>query len=162
MINGFTALNAHARVSSTGSPGIQLPERAQFERQRLLFLDAEKAILAKQTRQAQKLMKQLSNYPLLPYLEYLQLSRSIRKTKERDIITYLDTYPNTRLADRLRSAWLKHMASRKQWTNFLRHYTASSSTTLQCHHRTALLAKKRYKEAFQDIQTLWLIGRSQD
>lgn len=155
------AAHVQARVGEPTRSDIQLPRQQDFTRERALFLKAESAIKKNRSKEAKKLLAQLQGYPLLPYLEYLQLNRNISKTKEKALLAYFKRYPKGRLTQRLKTKWLKHLAKKSQWSKFLKHYTPHSSVEMQCHQRSALLAKKRNKQALAGIKDLWLVGKSQ-
>lgn len=155
------AARVQARVGDTERPDIKLPSQQDFSRERDIFLKAESAIQKNRLEEADQYLSQLKGYPLTPYLEYLKLTKDFSKTKEKDILEYIKSYPNARLSNRLRTRWLQHLAKQTQWSEFLKHYQPTNSVEMQCQYRRALLAKKRYKEAITGIEKLWLVGKSQ-
>lgn len=174
ILNAFIALanlDSHSASvegvpKSTFEPENPL-DNARLKRQRTVFVEAEKAIRARQYDHADALQKQLLDYPLLPYLQYLRLSQDMAATKERDIKLFLNDYADSPLSERLRSQWLRFLAKRRMWHAYLKFSEESpalvaSTAELNCYRRTALLSKKRYEDAYEDIKSLWLVGHSQD
>jgi len=157
----FVHQPSEARVKNNPLPKAELPKQKANEHLRAIFLKAEQAILEKKYRKAKPLMKQLSKYPLLPYLEYLKLKQNFRLSKSKDIQAYLSKYPDHRLSNKLRNQWLHWLANKKHWQTYLKFYTPRSSITLQCHQKHAYLMTKNTKRAFQDISKIWLVGNSQ-
>jgi len=60
----------------------------------------------------------LANHVLAPYVSYWQLKLGLDDASPQAIRTYLDTYPDSPLADRLRSDWLKMLGRRAIWDRF--------------------------------------------
>lgn len=163
----FIFLISHAFFSVASNAALKAPDAAlspsaELEQQRAVFIEAEKAIRARQYRRAEKLQQQLTDYPLLPYLEYLQLSRSIGNAKASDVRSFLSDHSDTHLADRLRNQWLRALAKRRKWTTYLEFSVPTKNVVLDCHRRTALLTKKRTQEAYENIKSLWMVGVSRD
>lgn len=78
----------------------------------------------------------LSAHVLAPYVAYWQIKLAIDDTAPLAIRQYLDRYPNTPLADRLRVDWLKYLGSRALWAPFALDYpppTASDDVELACY-----------------------------
>jgi len=132
---------------------------ADLERQRNVFVEAEKWLQKVDDRHFHALMPELQDYPLYPYLQYRWLEKHLQNTAQ--IEDFLLKYNDTRYAGILRNKWLHYLGAHKQWRNFLGNYRKTRSTSLQCqyywakyqtgHKRAALLAAKR----------LWVVGRSQ-
>ncbi|MEP7329314.1 MAG: hypothetical protein ABI777_08890, partial [Betaproteobacteria bacterium] len=66
----------------------------------------------------------LSSHLLAPYAEYWQLKLGIEDASPLAIRGYLDRYPNSPLADRLRAEWLKSLARKGLWDRFALDYAA--------------------------------------
>lgn len=133
-------------------------KKGQTERQ--LFLEAEKALKLGQLTKFNKLKKQLSDYPLYPYLEYKQLRNNLHRQKSRNIRNFIKKYNDTPLASRLRNAWLSRLAKTGQWQEFLKFYEPYGGETLQCHYLTALLSTGQKKKAWPLISKTWMSGKS--
>ncbi|MCC7326980.1 MAG: lytic transglycosylase domain-containing protein [Burkholderiales bacterium] len=76
----------------------------------------------------------LSGHVLAPYVEYWQLKLGIDEASPQAIRSYLDRYPNTPLADRLRVDWLKLLAKQGLWSRFAEDYPppATDDVELAC------------------------------
>jgi len=78
----------------------------------------------------------LSNHVLAPYVAYWQLKLGLDDASPQAIRTYLDTYPDSPLADRLRSDWLKMLGRRAIWDRFALDYAmpVSEDVELACYN----------------------------
>ncbi len=132
-----------------------------LETQRKMFIEAEQAIGKGHYTTYKKLRKELSNYPLLPYIEYKYLLRRLSKATTEEILTFVNQYADTPLADRLRFRWLKTLAKRGRTQELIANYRPTLNTALECHYRSALLKTNQQNQALKGIQKLWLVGNSQ-
>ena len=87
----------------------------------------EKGDRAKLTAIAPK----LSGHVLAPYVEYWQLKLGLEEASPRAVASYLDRYPNTPLADRLRTDWLKLLGRKGLWSRFALDYVLSATEDLE-------------------------------
>lgn len=130
------------------------------ERER--FLDARKALQSGRDDRFQQLAAELHDYPLYPYLRYDQLNENLSKARDTDIRTFLDNYPDTPLANRLRRNWLDYLARQHQWQRFLAFYTADrADVELQCQYLRATRRDPADPEWLDAATELWLVGTSQ-
>ncbi|MFT5117420.1 MAG: soluble lytic murein transglycosylase [Kiritimatiellia bacterium] len=143
-------------------------------KQRILYLEAKDAFKQKHLKRYQGLKKQLSNYPLYPYLEYSELSQQLSHHKanyrtstrapkrlEQKVDTFLTSHQQTYLGTRLLRKWLGHLASTKNWRDYKRYYQPHvEKTQLQCLY---LHAKIKTGESFptEAIAAIWLNAQSQ-
>jgi soluble lytic murein transglycosylase len=131
-----------------------------LEKQRELFQDAEQALKKNHLSEYRKLVAQIEDYPLVPYLRYQELSRSLSQQKPAAIKNFLDTYDDTPLAQRLHYNWLRTAAKRQRWDTLVEFYYPTSDTALECQYRSALIKAERMDEAIKGVEKLWLSGRS--
>lgn len=61
----------------------------------------------------------LRDYPLYPYLRYQELSRRPAEVPAAEVREFLQSYADSPLADRLRSAWLRQLAQTRRWDDYL-------------------------------------------
>lgn len=135
------------------------PEVRQLERQR--YNQAQKALNAKNIAEYRQLAKQLQNYPLLPYLEYQELSERLIGLPTQDVKDFFARYPDSFLAERLTHRWLRTLAQRERWTEYRQFYDARlTDPELACLHVRARLATGD-KTALDDASTLWNIEKAQ-
>ena len=92
------------------------PERdaAELSAQRRLFSDALESIRVKNWKKLRNIQKHLVHYPLYPYLTYSDLVANLSIPRHGDISNFIETYPDSVLAHRLRSKWLDYLANQKQ------------------------------------------------
>jgi soluble lytic murein transglycosylase len=129
--------------------------------QRSRFLQAESALSRREMRRFRELRDQLRDYPLYPYLEFADLSRRLGSAGGDEIESFLERNADTPLAWRLRRTWLKLLARRGHWEDFLAVYEGTGDTTMQCQWLRALINANRADEALPHVEALWLVGRSQ-
>ncbi|SIT68605.1 soluble lytic murein transglycosylase [Ectothiorhodosinus mongolicus] len=142
-------------------PLMAAAEVSERDRQRALFLAAETALEQGQRTRFNDLSAELSDYPLLPYLEYAALKRQLSRATPKAIESFAERWPDSPLAPRLRQAWLQSLADRQQWTLLAEADVSGASTTILCTQRQALLRLGRRDEALQGVEDLWRVGRSQ-
>lgn len=99
--------------------------------QRQDFLAAESAIQRGDALAFTQLTSSLSDYPLLPYLQYQWLTEHL--TDLTQINAFLQQYADTRYAPLLRAKWLTELAKQQRWQEFLQFYSADTDNIgLQC------------------------------
>ena len=128
--------------------------------QRTDFLAAEAALNNDRRWSYQALKKSLGDYPLLPYLEYEELRGRLSETNDGEVEEFLTRYPDSPLADKLRSAWLDQLATRQRWSDYLHFYQPTKADADRCLHLHALIETGRRQEAFAEVPDLWLYGKS--
>lgn len=133
---------------------------ASLSEQRHAFEQAERAYQKGQVALGDRLSKQLTQYPLYPYLRYERLKRRLPHTSPETVAQFLTEYTDTPMAEWLRTRWLFQLARTERWDDFLAFYQPSTEVELQCYHRRALLAKNQTVAAFADLATLWNRGHS--
>ncbi|QQS55387.1 MAG: transglycosylase SLT domain-containing protein [Candidatus Competibacteraceae bacterium] len=102
----------------------------------------------------------LRGYPLYPYLRYRDLSRRLTEFPAVEVRDFLQTYPDTPLAHRLRNAWLRQLASARRWDDYLLDAVPGRDPTFECWRRQALLNAGQSEAALRDFATLWRRGGS--
>ena len=102
----------------------------------------------------------LRDYPLYPYLRYRDLSRRLTEFPTVEVRDFLQTYSDTPLANRLRNAWLRQLASAHRWDDYLRDAVPGRDPTFECWRRQALLNAGQNEAALRDFATLWRRGSS--
>ncbi|KKN56122.1 hypothetical protein LCGC14_0575550 [marine sediment metagenome] len=137
-------------------------DNTQLAQQRTIFQQAKKALETQQLAQFTSLRNKLNDYPLQPYLDYLYLLHRLNSTDNRTIIQFIQKNSGTFYGDRLRNRWLSQLAKNKQWSLFLNHLPASTSTSQQCLRLDALIATGQTQQALAETKALWLVGHSQD
>lgn len=125
------------------------------------FVAAERAYAAGDSAEYKRLKQRLADYPLFQYLEYRELRGRLSTASPARISRFLDTYPDTPLAARLRKAWLKRLADENRWTDYARFFDPDDSdVTRRCHYLDALIRTGRKREAFAEVPAIWQHGHS--
>ncbi len=132
-----------------------------LDRQRDRFLKAEAALKAGDMKCYRKLKQKLFSYPLYGYLDFQELKRRLRRAKADELREFFQLYNGQPIATRMRAAWLRELARRKDWRNYLAFYWPQSSVTLQCHEIHARLQTGGDRDsALDDALNLWMVGHS--
>lgn len=128
--------------------------------ERSQFRAAERAFDRKDMKEYRRLKAQLSEYPLYPYLIHDELVRGISRAQPSAIQEFLDRWPDSPLADRLRGKYLKVLAKRGAWDDYLEFDAPSTSATRQCRTILALHKTGSPAEALERVEAVWLHGKS--
>jgi soluble lytic murein transglycosylase len=128
--------------------------------QREQFIEARKALKQKQVSRYRELAAGLKTYPLYPYLEFDALRQRLGDASEREVLDFAKRHADTPLAARLKSLWLYTLASQRRWELFLKHYTGSKNTGMQCYALRARLNTGRKKGLVDDTLEVWTAGKS--
>lgn len=126
------------------------------DQQRKLFWQARQLLMAKHYPQFYALKVKLKDYPLYPYLIFIQLKQQWTYANSGEIDKFLQTYNDTPLAVKLRADWLAYLAKQQAWQRFIHYYQPIYATPLQCYYLQSLLATQQKSLAFKKIATLWL------
>ena len=139
----------------------QHPEQQNLAPQRLDFVAAEHALKQNNPREFQRLLTNLADYPLYPYLLYQELYPRLNIAAPAEVYGFLWAYADSPVAWRLHDAWLRTLAERGRWQDFLADYQpVSDSDEMQCLYRRALINTGNTTEAFADLDIVWLTGQS--
>lgn len=106
----------------------------------------------------------MKDYPLYPYLVYLDVKRRLAKVSDETVISLLHKYDDSVISDYLRYRWLQHRSRSGHWAIAPEYYIPSPYLTdesMPCHHAHALLKHGRAREAREQILSLWLVNFSQ-
>lgn len=139
---------------------LPLQQKAQLEKQRRLFVEAEAAIKKGHYKKYKRLEHRLNDYPLYPYLRFMELERSINTTSTQKIQNFLQTYHKTPLANKLYYRWIRSLARRGKSETLVQYFRPSQNTKLLCLYANALHKTKRKGKAFSLMGELWPTGKS--
>jgi len=124
------------------------------------FLAAREAFRVGDARKLDAYAKRLRGYVLEPYIAYWQLRLRLEDATPGEVRTFLANNPDTLVAERLRTEWLKSLARDQDWDLFQAELPATLTDDLEltCY---ALQAKARTRpaEALQEARPLWFVGR---
>jgi soluble lytic murein transglycosylase len=102
----------------------------------------------------------LSAHILAPYVGYWQLKLGMDDAAPAAIRAYLDRYPNTPLADRLRVDWLKSLARRNIWDRFALDYSPPGDDTELLCYGILNRWQRDGDEALAAAVPLWFTGQT--
>jgi len=134
------------------------PARAGLNKQRQYFLDAEKAFNQGNQAKFSKLLARLKDYPLYPYLVFLDIRNHISINREKEIFSFINEYESSPLSNQLRQAWLNYLAGQNQWQKLMRDYGEPASLSVQWAYARALLETGEIDKAWVQAEKLWLQG----
>jgi len=148
--NTTTTITLASQTSST-----------QLISQRADFIAARKALRQGKNKQYKKLAKGLTDYPLYPYLEYWHINRNLNKVSAEQINSFIERHSSLPSTGRLKNRWLKKLAKQGKWQLLVDNYSPSSNTELQCYYRRGLYKNGNKTAAFDALEKIWLVGKSQ-
>jgi soluble lytic murein transglycosylase len=119
----FCLLTAICSISTQAAPSDQvLRER---------FLKAEKSIHKVTPEQAGKMLRDLHQYPLKPYIELEVLSRSLKDTVK--VKEFIKRHKGTPLEWTLKKRWLMYLAGVGLTQPYLKNYAMGTDVVLDCY-----------------------------
>jgi soluble lytic murein transglycosylase len=128
---------------------------ADLNKQRQYFLDAEDAFKKGNQEKFSKLLTRLKDYPLYPYLVFLDIQKNIRIDREKEILSFISEYESSPLSGRLRQAWLNYLAGQNQWQRLVRDFREPASPFLQYAYVRSLLETGEIDNAWNQAEKLW-------
>ncbi|MBK5930942.1 lytic transglycosylase domain-containing protein [Halochromatium salexigens] len=140
---------------------IQVPDAVRF--------DAARAALgAGEQDTFEQLTATLEGHPLQAELQRAELHARIDRAEASEVRAFLERYPGSVPAERIRHQWLARLAREGRWTDYLEDYVDDGSTQRECWYRRALLATGRAADrttgpeaqAFAGLTELYLTARS--
>lgn len=140
---------------------LPLAAEAGLDQQRKDFTAARKAARQGANTQYEKLLRGLQDYPLRPYLEYEHLIRRLDQQPASRIHAFLDANQDSPLQGQLRLRWLKLLARKGDWKQFIADYQDLNNTRLACQYAHALQRLGKPQQARVEAEALWLSGTSQ-
>jgi len=138
--------------------GLALPAIAQSDAD---FLAAKAAFERGDRVKLAALGPKLSGHVLSPYVEYWRLKLAIDDTPPAAVRDYLDRYPDTPLAEKLRVDWLKALAKRSDWNRFALDYPPPSGEDVELTCYGIQYRRQRDGDAvLADAKPLWFSGQA--
>jgi len=156
---GSMTLNMAQAATTTTT--INNTTNTQLKQERDWYAQAQKALAKKNKTEYQRLIAKLKKYPLLPYLEYQDLTDRLFSLPTQEIADFFQHYPDSFLAERMTHRWLRTLAQRERWADY-RHFYDSRLTDpeLACLQIRARL-ETGDKSALEDVAPLWNIDKTQ-
>ncbi len=132
-----------------------------LETSREIFLQAEKALAQNKKAQYQSLKKQLVSYPLLPYLIYAEFDQKFSAITPTQFQNFMDQYPDSPLAEQLRTRWLNLKARQEDWKAFAKAYHPTEDLSLQCYNLWAGLQTHANRSIIlKQVTPIWMSGKA--
>lgn len=103
----------------------------------------------------QRYAQQLEGYPLYPYLEAAALEHDLDQVDRATVEAYLKRWPDLIPAADLRRDFLRELARRQDWDDFLALYDGRGGDTLACAALQARLAQGGALDFERDLAALW-------
>ena len=144
----------HSNAATAAENKLLLLQRERY--QKSLHL-----LKTNQTDAFHHVAQRLRNYPLYPYIQYRWLNKNLRKTDDKQIQEFLDSYANTPLAKRLRKTWLRQLHKKNQKKRFANFYAPKISTQFDCYYLLNEYRSTKQLEPLQKAKAIWLQGKSQ-
>ncbi|ARN76471.1 hypothetical protein BST96_17095 [Oceanicoccus sagamiensis] len=130
--------------------------------QQQLFKQTLAAIKKGHKTRTDKGLKALADYPLYPYLLQAQLKRDLRKLPYQEVDQFLTDHGNSVSGKQLRKSWLKTLAQKKQWPEYIRYFDHKvSNNELKCWHIEAMHQTGHQQLALNQTAAIWVSGKSQ-
>lgn len=137
------------------------PELDALAQERESYRQAQLALSQRQMQQYHQLVSELSDYPLLPYLQFQDMSQRLKKVSSDEVADFLNQHPYSYLAEQMRYHWLHQLAERGHWDEYLQFFHAGMrDTRLHCYQLWARL-KLGDESALEEVEPLWNVGESQ-
>ncbi|MBI3545724.1 MAG: transglycosylase SLT domain-containing protein [Gammaproteobacteria bacterium] len=135
---------------------------ADEENRRRDYLTALEAIKAGQYSRFKKLSERLNGYILQGYLDYENLKNRVSSTPADEIRRFLEANSQAPISDTIRKRWLRFLAGRGDWDNFLKEYQdIEDDPELQCIRlRQLLKTSEQQAPLMAEVEKLWFTGRS--
>ena len=134
--------------------------QADFHERRQCFLDAENAFNEGNQKKFNELLATLKEYPLYPYLVFLDIKKNIGLDREKEILSFINEYSSSPLSEQLMQSWLNYLAGQNQWERLVRDYRPPVCESVQCAYARGLLETGKIDKAWIEAEKLWLHGRS--
>lgn len=132
-----------------------------LEDQRRIYSEARLALRKGNISSFHRLEKRITDYPLAGYLRYYYLRRHLAGATQKEVDAFLAANEDSPISEKLRYAWLRQLARRGKWSDYLNTYRDNDSDNLSCYRMQAQLrVGGKTQEVMNDIKSLWLSGKS--
>src|SRR5690625_720705 len=139
----FSALRATAGVQASDQPVDKKPGQLSLEQQRETYIEAQRALSQRQMKRYRALAAELQDYPLLPYLQYQEMTRQLSNLSSEEVANFLYEHPYSYLGEQRGQRWLRHLAAHKRWDEYRQFYHSDlNDTRLHCHQLFARLENR--------------------
>lgn len=126
------------------------------------FLDARDAFQQGDAARLDARVEELQDHPLLPYVRYWQMRMRIDLLSANEVKRFMRENAGTLTGDRMRADWLRQLAKRGQWADFLAEFPelTTEDTELLCSAIQARIATGD-SDALSSARAYWYTGKVQ-
>lgn len=135
---------------------------ASFYEDRQLYKRAVSALRADELTRFERHIEELGDYPLVPYLRYLQSLKQLSRADAAEAIAYRDAMSEYTFGDRFMTQWVRIQGRRGRWQDYVDYYQPSSDIVDQCRYALALIRTGDKQSAYALLPQLWNVEKSQD
>ena len=130
-------------------------------KQREIYDQAQQALDKKDVARYQKLRRQITDYPLTPYVDYRAFLIDLGERSPQEVNKFIDDYHTLPFSGRIRAPYIDRLAAQKDWRRLLEFQTTEPrGETYQCHYYNALYQQGQFEKAYSGAEKLWLSGHS--
>ena len=104
--------------------------------------------------------EKLKNSPLLPYLQFIEITSNITKFDDQTIENFLIKQKGTYWDKELRPLWLNILAKDKKWDLYAKIYQRGNSTDQRCWYWQAKYLQGNKEKSLTKFTNIWVTGRS--
>jgi soluble lytic murein transglycosylase len=122
------------------------------------YLKAEKGIHQASSEQAARMLRDLHDYPLKPYLELELISRSLSDTNR--VKKFLNQHQGSPLEWTLKKRWLMYLANVGLSQPYLKNYQMGTDTVLDCYALQLRLQNEPAAKIWPAVTDIWTVGES--
>ncbi len=140
---------------------LSLSANAAWARTDADFLAAKAAYERGDRARLAALAPKLDSHPLAPYVGYWQLKLGLEDASPAAVRAYLDLYPKTPLADRLRAEWLKVHGRKGNWSVYAQDFVSLQADDVELACFDVQYRQQRDGDAaLAAARPLWFTGKS--
>jgi soluble lytic murein transglycosylase len=103
----------------------------------------------------------LHDYVLFPYLQYEDYRNRRASIGVDEMAQFLEDHEGWAFSKGLKSAWLKTLAKKGRWKDFLAQSEGVSEIVLKCQRARAKIILGQTDGLMSEVQTLWTVAKSQ-
>lgn len=137
---------------------------AQLSKQRKIYIQAQAVLKSKQgsnSTRYQELKNQLINYPLLPYLDYREVRKTLKTLPYQRVDGFLEKNKGTYLGTLMLRQWLNILATKERWHDYRSYYMPIfNSARHECWYLWSRV-KTGDPKALAETERLWNVAQSQ-
>lgn len=131
------------------------------EQQRQSFRDGWSAARRGDQAGILRAIRDLGDYPLIPYLEFELLRQRIDRVPEPVMEQFLARHRGWSFETSLETAWLRSLGRNGDFEALVRHGQDSIDTEVRCHLARARVDRDEVDGLEDQIEQLWQVGKSQ-